>query len=79
MGNCPVAVIRLRLGLRRRDSWLHERNWHRRWRGKTIAAATAISDGLRVLHAEGRLAPDIDPDDLAVTLLATVQGGLLLA
>jgi len=41
--------------------------------------STAISDGLRTLHADGRLPPDIDPDDLAVTLLATLQGGLLLA
>jgi TetR/AcrR family transcriptional regulator, transcriptional repressor for nem operon len=41
--------------------------------------ATAISDGLRVLHADGQLPSDIDPDDLAVTLLATLQGGLLLA
>ena len=41
--------------------------------------AAAISDGLRSLHAEGKLPSDIDPDDLATTLLATLQGGLLLA
>jgi hypothetical protein len=41
--------------------------------------STAIRDGLRALHAAGHLAPDIDPDDLAVTLLAALQGGLLLA
>jgi TetR/AcrR family transcriptional regulator, transcriptional repressor for nem operon len=41
--------------------------------------STAIRDGLRTLHATGHLAPDIDPDDLAVTLLAALQGGLLLA
>ena len=41
--------------------------------------AAAISDGLRSLHADGKLPPDIDPDDLATTLLATLQGGLLLA
>jgi TetR/AcrR family transcriptional repressor of nem operon len=39
----------------------------------------AISDGLRSLHADGKLPCDIDPDDLATTLLATLQGGLLLA
>ncbi len=38
-----------------------------------------ISDGLRSLHAEGKLSSGIDPDDLATTLLATLQGGLLLA
>ena len=41
--------------------------------------ADAISDGLRSLHAEGRLPSGIDPDDLAITLLATLQGGTLLA
>ncbi|WP_216894192.1 TetR/AcrR family transcriptional regulator [Nocardia alni] len=41
--------------------------------------AAAISDGLGTLHADGKLPPDIDPDDLATTLLATLQGGLLLA
>jgi AcrR family transcriptional regulator len=41
--------------------------------------SAAISDGLRALHATGQLAPGLSPDDLAVTLLATVQGGLLLA
>jgi AcrR family transcriptional regulator len=41
--------------------------------------ATAISDGLRPLHANGQLPSDIDPDEFAVTLLATLQGGLLLA
>src|SRR5689334_10455867 len=41
--------------------------------------ATAISEGLRSLHADGKLPSDIDPDDLATTLLATLQGGLLLA
>ena len=38
-----------------------------------------ISEGLRSLQADGQLPPGIDPDDLAVTLLATLQGGLLLA
>ena len=41
--------------------------------------AAAISDGLRSLHADGKLPPGIDPDDLAVTLLATLEGGLVLA
>jgi TetR/AcrR family transcriptional repressor of nem operon len=41
--------------------------------------AATISDGLRSLHANGKLPSDIDPDDLATTLLATLQGGLLLA
>jgi hypothetical protein len=31
------------------------------------------------LHADGHLPPGINPDDLALTLLAALQGGLLLA
>lgn len=40
--------------------------------------AAAIGDGLRSLHADGKLRSDIDPDDLATTLLAALEGGLLL-
>jgi TetR/AcrR family transcriptional repressor of nem operon len=41
--------------------------------------ASIISEGLRSLYADGKGPSDIDPDDLATTLLATLQGGLLLA
>ena len=41
--------------------------------------SAAISDGLRRLHAAGHLPDGIDPDQLAVTLLAALQGGLILA
>jgi TetR/AcrR family transcriptional regulator, transcriptional repressor for nem operon len=39
----------------------------------------AIGDDLRRLHQAGQLPDGTDPDALAVTLLATLQGGLLLA
>ena len=38
---------------------------HRRW--------------TQILACRRKLASDIDPDDLAITLLATLEGGLLLA
>ena len=41
--------------------------------------SAAIGDGLRRLHAAGHLPDGTDPDDLAVTLLAALQGGLVLA
>jgi TetR/AcrR family transcriptional repressor of nem operon len=41
--------------------------------------AAAIGDALRSLHDDGKIPTDIDPDDLATTVLATLQGGLLLA
>jgi Tetracyclin repressor-like, C-terminal domain len=39
----------------------------------------AIGEGLRRLHQAGQLPDGTDPDALAITLLATLQGGLLLA
>jgi AcrR family transcriptional regulator len=39
----------------------------------------AIGEELRRLHQAGQLPDGTDPDALAVTLLATLQGGLLLA
>jgi len=41
--------------------------------------AATIADGLRSLHADGKLPSGIDPDDLAITLLATLEGGLVLS
>jgi TetR/AcrR family transcriptional repressor of nem operon len=41
--------------------------------------SSAIGDGLRTMQAAGRLPGGVSPDDLAVTLLAALQGGLLLA
>jgi TetR/AcrR family transcriptional regulator, transcriptional repressor for nem operon len=41
--------------------------------------SAAISGGLRRLQATGRIPAGIDADDYAITLLAALQGGLLLA
>jgi hypothetical protein len=41
--------------------------------------SSAIGDGLRSLQAAGHLPAGVTPDDLAVTRLAALQGGLLLA
>jgi TetR/AcrR family transcriptional regulator, transcriptional repressor for nem operon len=38
-----------------------------------------IAAGLRRMQAKGTLKPDANPDDLAVSLMAAVQGGYLLA
>ena len=40
---------------------------------------TSIRDGLRAMHERGDLAPGAKPDELAVALLAAVQGGILLS
>jgi TetR/AcrR family transcriptional repressor of nem operon len=41
--------------------------------------ADAIGEGMRSLHTAGHLPAEIDPDDIAITVLAALQGGLLLA
>ena len=41
--------------------------------------AAAIADGLRSLQTDGKLASGVNVDDLATALLATLQGGLVLA
>jgi AcrR family transcriptional regulator len=41
--------------------------------------SSAIGDELQALQAAGHLPVGVTPDDLAVTLLAVLQGGLLLA
>ena len=41
--------------------------------------SAALGDGLRSLQAAGGMATDIPPGDVAVILLAVLQGGLLLA
>jgi AcrR family transcriptional regulator len=41
--------------------------------------SAALTEGLRALHADGYLPAGINPDDLALALLAALQGGLLLA
>ena len=41
--------------------------------------SSIIGDGLRSLQAAGQFPAGVTPDDLAVTLLAALQGGLLLA
>ena len=39
---------------------------------------SAICDGVRAMHARGELRADADPDELAMALLAAVEGGLVL-
>ena len=46
---------------------------------RSVSAVRPGSAGAVEDHADGKLAAEIDPDDLATTLLATLEGGLLLA
>ena len=71
-GGCPLGSLGGQLAESDPDARARLAAGFGRW-------STAIRDGLRELHTTGHLAPDINPDDLAVTLLAALQGGLLLA
>ena len=71
-GGCPLGSLGGQLAESDPEARAHIAAGFEQW-------STAIGDGLRTLYADGRLPSDIDPDDLAVTLLAAVQGGLLLA
>ena len=71
-GGCPLGSLGGQLAETDAEARAQVADGFGRW-------AAALSDGLRALHAAGRLRPGLDPDDVAVTLLATLQGGLLLA
>lgn len=71
-GGCPIGSLASELA--ESDSSLRGdvAAGFRRWE-------TSIRDGLRAMHARGELRADADPDALALALLATVQGGILLS
>ncbi len=71
-GGCPLGSLGGQLAETDPDTRALIAAGFERW-------STAISEGLRNLHANGELPSVVDPADLAVTLLAALQGGLLLA
>jgi AcrR family transcriptional regulator len=71
-GGCPIGSLASELG----ETDPHVR---RELAGSFQRWETGIRDGLRAMHTRGELAPRANPDDLAVALLAAVQGGVLLS
>ncbi len=71
-GGCPLGSLSGQLAEIDPQARSHLATGFARW-------SAGLRDGLRTLHAAGHLAPGADPDDLADTLLAALQGGLLLA
>jgi AcrR family transcriptional regulator len=71
-GGCPLGSLGSQLAETDPDARALIAAGFGRW-------SAAIAAGLRTLHAAGPQPAGIDADDLAVTLLATLQGGLLLA
>jgi TetR/AcrR family transcriptional regulator, transcriptional repressor for nem operon len=71
-GGCPLGSLAGQLA----ETDAHARDLIAAGFGQWSAV---ISDGLRRVHDTGHSPQGADPDDLAVTLLAALQGGLLLA
>ena len=71
-GGCPIGSLGSELAETDLEARAQVAEGFKRWE-------TSIRSGLREMHAHGRLAPDADPDSLALALLTALQGGLLLA
>ncbi|MGJ4845222.1 TetR/AcrR family transcriptional regulator [Leifsonia sp. Le1] len=71
-GGCPLGSLVGQLAESDPEARAHIATGFDQW-------ATTLSEGLRSLHADGKLPSGIDPDDLATTFLAALEGGLLLA
>lgn len=71
-GGCPIGSLGSELADTDRHARAELAAGFRRWE-------TSIRDGLRAMRERGELAPGAKPDDLAVALLAAVQGGILLS
>ncbi len=70
-GGCPIGSLGGQLAETDPDARAHVAEGFKRWEAE-------IESGLQEMQARGELAPDTDPDTLALALLAALQGGLLL-
>jgi AcrR family transcriptional regulator len=70
-GGCPIGSLGSELAETDPEARFEVAASFERWSG-------AIRDGLRSMQAHGRLSAAASPDDLAVAVLAALQGGFLL-
>jgi TetR/AcrR family transcriptional repressor of nem operon len=71
-GGCPIGSLGSQVAETEPEAREAVAAGFRRWEN-------TIRTGLRKMHELGRLAPEADPDQLALAMLAALQGGLLLA
>jgi TetR/AcrR family transcriptional regulator, transcriptional repressor for nem operon len=71
-GGCPMGSLGSQVSETEPDAREAVAAGFKRWEG-------TIRTGLQKMHQLGRLAPEADPDQLALATLAALQGGLLLA
>ncbi|HEY0812120.1 MAG TPA: TetR/AcrR family transcriptional regulator [Pseudonocardia sp.] len=72
VGGCPLGHLVGQLAETDENARAELAEGFRRW-------AATLRQALHDLHRAGHLASGVDPDSLGDTLLATLQGGLLLA
>jgi TetR/AcrR family transcriptional regulator, transcriptional repressor for nem operon len=70
-GGCPIGALGAEVAETDESARLAAAGGFCRWEAR-------IRDGLRAMYARGELPADVDADDLALALLAALQGGLLL-
>ncbi len=70
-GGCPIGSLGSELAENDPEARAQVAKGFKRWEA-------TIRNGLQEMYAHDRLAPDADPDALALALLAALQGGLLL-
>ena len=70
-GGCPIGALGAEVAETDAAARLAAARGLARWEQR-------IRDGLQAMHARGDLPRDADPQDLALAMLAALQGGLLL-
>jgi TetR/AcrR family transcriptional repressor of nem operon len=70
-GGCPIAALTSQVAEFDEAARLQLAHSFARW-------SQGLRTGLLAMHANGTLRPDADPESLALALLASLQGGLLL-
>jgi TetR/AcrR family transcriptional regulator, transcriptional repressor for nem operon len=70
-GGCPIASLTSQLAENDEAARLQLAHSFARW-------SAGLRTGLDAMHANGRLRPDADPEALTLSLLASLQGGLLI-
>lgn len=71
-GGCPIASLTSQYAERDEAARLQLAHSFARW-------SAGLRAGLAAMHANGTLSAEADPEVLAVSLLASLQGGLLMA
>jgi AcrR family transcriptional regulator len=70
-GGCPIGALGAEVAETDAVARVAAARGLRRWEGR-------IRDGLAAMHARGDLPAVTDPEDLALAILAALQGGLLM-